>query len=278
MIPSLESLLAARPIFAIGGLALLLMVETAKPFVHYFRGRERWAHAGRNLFLGLLNAGVVAVGFAGLWVLATVWADERGFGLMNFLADSLGAPWWVHAGGAILILDGWTYFWHRINHEIPFLWSFHRVHHADAELDVTTASRFHVGELILSSVLRIPVLVIGGVVAWELVLYEMAMFAVVQFHHANLGLPPSVDRALRGVIVTPAMHRVHHSRWRPETDSNYGSLLSIWDRLFRSFRLRDRPEEIEVGLDEFSEDEHRTVTGMLRMPLAKIRRPPDDHS
>ncbi|MDX1531724.1 MAG: sterol desaturase family protein [Rhodothermales bacterium] len=170
-----------------------------------------------------------------------------------------------------MVFDVWTYAWHRINHRVPFLWRFHRVHHADAEMDVTTASRFHVGELALSSALRIPLIVLVGVYAWELLLYETLMFAVVQFHHANVGLPARLDRALRAVIVTPAMHKVHHSRLQPETDSNYSSLFSWWDRLFRSFRLRERPEEIRFGLDAFDGEAHRTLGGLLRMPLAPVR-------
>ncbi|MEP0548865.1 MAG: sterol desaturase family protein [Rhodothermales bacterium] len=260
---------------AFGGLVALLLVESAHPFFALFRDRrERGVHLLRNLALGLVNAAVVALVFAGLWVLAAAWADERGLGLLNVLRNTVGLPGWAHLIGAVLLFDVWTYTWHRLNHRVPFLWRFHRLHHADAEMDVTTASRFHVGELALSSALRIPLIVLIGAYAWELLVYETMMFAVVQFHHANVGLPPALDRALRAVIVTPAMHKVHHSRLQPETDSNYSSLFSWWDRLFQSFRLRERPEEIRFGLDAFDGAEHRTLGGLLRMPLAPVR-PPD---
>ena len=252
------------------GLALLLLVEGALPAAHHYRsGGERGAHALRNLALGIANAAVVALLFAGLWVIAAEWASARGVGLLNVLRDRAGLPGWAHVVGAVLLLDAWTYAWHRINHRVPFLWRFHRVHHADATMDVTTASRFHVGELVLSSALRVPVLVAGGIYAWELILYETVMFAVVQFHHANIHLPERWDRRLRAVIVTPHLHRVHHSRWQPETDSNYSSLFTVWDRVFGSFRTSDAPETIRLGLDEFDAPEHRTVGGMLRMPLAR---------
>ena len=249
---------------AVALLALLLLAESAHPFFDFFRQRpsERGRHALRNLALGLGNGALVAVVFAGLWVGAAEWTAARGWGLLNLAP----LPPWAHAAGAVLLLDLWTYAWHRANHAVPFLWRFHRVHHADARMDVTTASRFHTGEIVLSSLLRIPVLVIVGATAWELVLYETLMFAVVQFHHANVGVGPRLDRALRAVVPTPAMHKVHHSRWQRETDSNYGALFSWWDRLFGSFRLRQRPEEIELGLNQFPGEE--TVGSLLRMPLA----------
>ena len=265
---------------AFAGLVLLLLVESAHPFFELFRDRAaRGKHLLRNLALGLINTAVIAVGFAGLWVGAAGWAAAEGVGLLHVLADRAGLPLWAHVAGAVLLLDAWTYAWHRMNHRVPFLWRFHRVHHSDAEMDVTTASRFHVGELVLSSALRVPVIVLVGAHAWELVLYETLMFAVVQFHHANVGLPAGLDRALRAVIVTPNLHKVHHSRLQPETDSNYSALFSWWDRLFRSFRLRERPHEIAFGLDEFMDPEHETMAGLLKMPLGPVSpnpvRPPD---
>ncbi len=255
---------------AVAGLAMLLLLEHAHPFFEQFRGaRKSWSrHLARNLALSLANGFIVAVAFAGLWVIASEWAAERGFGLMNVLAPSAGKSSLLHAFGAILLLDAWTYTWHRLNHRIPFLWRFHRVHHSDAHMDVTTAGRFHVGEIVLSSALRIGLIALVGAYAWELILYETMMFAVVQFHHANVALPPRLDRVIRCVIVTPAMHKVHHSRLRHETDSNYSAFLSIWDRLFRSFRLREKLNEIEFGLDEFDAPEDETMKGLLRMPLS----------
>ena len=252
------------------GLLLLLLWESRRPFFNLFRQsrRERGLHLVRNLVLGGLNAVLIAAVFVGLWVAAAAWAEDRGVGLLNWMA----LPGWAHALGAVLLFDAWTYLWHRINHRVAFLWRFHRVHHADAQMDVTTASRFHVGEILFSSVLRIPLIVLFGVYAWELLLYETMMFAVVQFHHANIALPPRLDRVLRWFIVTPGMHKVHHSRWQPETDSNYSSLLSCWDRLGRSFRTRERLEDIHFGLDEFDKEEDATIKGLLRMPLVEVEK------
>ena len=139
-------------------------------------------------------------------------------------------------------------------------------------MDVTTANRFHIGEIALSSVLRVPVIALLGLQLWELALYELAMFTVVQLHHANIAFPVWLDRTLRVIIVTPFMHKVHHSRWQPETDSNYSSLFSFWDRLIGSYRLRDDPRTLRFGLDEFNRPEDHTLTGLLATPLKQVQR------
>lgn len=252
----------------------MLMWETAHPFFDlFFRSRrERSIHVVRNLIIGGINSALIAIVFVGAWIMAAAWAEKHGFGVLNWLGSEAGLPGWGHALGAVILLDAWTYLWHRLNHVVPFFWRFHRVHHSDAKMDVTTASRFHVGEIFFSSLLRIPLIVVFGVYVWELLLYETMMFAVVQFHHANIALPPMVDRALRLVIVTPGMHKVHHSRWRPETDSNYSAFLSIWDRLFRSFRVREDLDAIRLGLDEFDTEADASFKGVMKMPLAENRR------
>ncbi len=282
MAPLLDVLKQTQTIAMLVGLVVLMLWETAHPFFEYFQKapKERGKHALRNLLLGGLNAGLISVVFVGLWGAAALWADQQVIGLLHWFG-AVGLPSWGHALGALLLLDAWMYVWHRINHVIPFLWRFHRVHHNDPNMDVTTASRFHVGEIAISSTLRLGVILLFGIYLWELVLYETVMFAVVQFHHANVGLPEWVDRALRTVIVTPNMHKVHHSRWQPETDSNYSSLFSFWDRIGRSFRLRDDPSAIELGLHGWDAPEDQSVMGMLRAPIkradiASVEAPSDE--
>ncbi len=255
------------------GLVLFVAWESLRPFFDFFRSspRSRTLHIVKNLVLGAINSLVIAVVFVAAWVAASIWAEANDFGLLNQLSR-LGLPGWAHAVGAILLFDAWTYVWHRLNHRVAFLWRFHRVHHADAHMDVSTAGRFHVGEIVFSSILRIPLIALLGVYAWELLLYETIMFAVVQFHHANVGLSPGLDRLLRAVIVTPAMHKVHHSRLQPETDSNYSALFSFWDRVARSFRLREDPHTIDFGLDEFDDPEHETLAGLMKLPLVRADR------
>jgi sterol desaturase/sphingolipid hydroxylase (fatty acid hydroxylase superfamily) len=168
---------------------------------------------------------------------------------------------------AVVLMDGWMYLWHRLNHRLPWLWRFHAVHHADAEMDATSAVRFHTGEIALSSVARLAVLPLLGLSVGQVLLYEALLLPVILFHHSNVRVPAALDRVLRLVIVTPWMHWVHHSEWRPETDSNFSSVLSVWDRLFGSFRLRERPGEIRLGLGMTDEHAWRTLPGMLAMPF-----------
>lgn len=270
----LSSLQETRVLARVAVLILLVAWESLQPFYAYFKGsvRARGQHMFRNLILGAINGLMVSLVFVGLWLAASVWAEENRFGIMHWMEDGLGIPVWAHALGAILLLDIWTYSWHRMNHVIPFFWRFHRVHHSDNKMDVSTAGRFHLGEILFSSLLRIPLIVLFGVYLWELVLYEILMFAVVQFHHSNVGLPEKADRILRILIVTPNMHRVHHSRWQPETDSNYSSLLSCWDRLAKTFQINPKPETIQLGLDSYDQTEDQTLKGMLKTPLDKHKK------
>jgi len=257
-----------RGVASVSWLALLLLWETAAPFFAQFRSwRDRGRHALRNVFLAALNALLVSLVFVTLWKGVADWAEARPFGVLNWLP----LPGWAHALGAVLLLDCWTYWWHRFGHLLPMLWRFHRMHHSDPQMDVTTANRFHLVEIGLSSGLRLAVIPLAGAHFWEVVLYETLLQAVVQFQHANIGLPGWLERALRLLIVTPGMHKVHHSRWRPETDSNFASLLSVWDRVFGSFRMRARLEEIRFGLDGYDAPEKQSVKGLLKTPWEEGR-------
>jgi sterol desaturase/sphingolipid hydroxylase (fatty acid hydroxylase superfamily) len=245
-------------------LSLLLLWESVAPFMRSFagRGRERLVHGVRNLSLGVINGICTAAALTTGWAAVTGWAAQRDFGILNWL-DLEGAWRWA---AALLLFDAWMYWWHRFNHRIPWLWRFHRVHHSDATMDVTTAHRFHLGEILLSSLLRVPLLAVLGMTLTELAVYETAMFAVVQLHHANVALPRALDRIVRTVIVTPSMHKVHHSRIPSETDSNYGSLMSWWDSVFRSRRARADLQAIVFGLEGFDDARRQCLGGVMRMP------------
>ncbi len=250
---------------AIGLLAVLLSWETIAPALPWFRrnGRERAVHGVRNIALGSFNSVVIAIFFVRLWWAMSTWTAAHQFGLLNWLDLSGGS----RVLAAVLLLDAWTYSWHRLNHSIGFLWRFHRTHHSEQRVDVTSASRFHFGELILSSLLRLPVIALAGVEFGELVLYETLLFGIVQFHHANIRLAPGVERWLRWVIVTPDFHRVHHSRDLGEAHSNFSSLLSLWDGLFGTWNWRDDSESISFGLEGFDEPNRHTLGGLLKTPL-----------
>ncbi|MCB1159366.1 MAG: sterol desaturase family protein, partial [Leptospiraceae bacterium] len=138
---------------------------------------------------------------------------------------------------AFLGFDMWMYFWHRLNHEFSFFWKFHSVHHSDPEMDVTSAYRFHFGELIFSDLLRIPILLLLGFSKTELLYYNAFLGINILIHHSNIAFPEKIDKFYRVFLASPEMHKVHHSEVIKEANTNYGSLLSIWDRLFHTFHL-----------------------------------------
>jgi len=257
--------------------AFLVLLWTAEGFLPFFpefpgRIRDRVRHDLRNLTLGVGNALLVALLFGGLFVIQESWTEAAGFGLLRVLE----LPLWLQIVVAVLLFDLWMYAWHRANHRIPFLWRFHRMHHSDPALDASTGVRFHPGELILSSIARVAILPLLGMSLWHLAIYEAILLPVILFHHSNVRFPRWMDLGLLPLIVTPAMHRVHHSRWQPETDSNYGSIFPWWDRLFGSFRLRRDPSTIEIGLDDLSDGKWQSIGGLMRTPLAKAKRERSD--
>jgi len=224
------------------GLVILLALEQGIPAMPGRRGV--WRHGAWNLGLGTINAVALGLLAAPLLRWATMWAEAWGIGL----ARVLPLPEAAAIGLALVAFDGWMYLWHRANHVVPLLWRFHRLHHSDAAMDATTTVRFHPGELAISTLLRLAVLPVLGLRIEQLLVYEVVLFPVILFHHSNVRFPEKIDRVVRTILVTPAMHRVHHSRRQIETDSNYGSVLSIWDRLGHSFRLRKDGSAIEFGL------------------------------
>lgn len=252
-----------QPVALLAGLALFAAWETAAPFFPQPGGKARLRHDARNLAVAALNGLVIIVLFAAATVFIADRTAEHRWGLLNQLPLSPVA----HGILAVLAFDLWTYWWHRINHRIPFLWRFHRMHHSDPAMDVTTGMRFHFGEIVMSSAIRLALIPAIGIPLIPMLIYDTVLTASVQFHHSNLSLPRQADRYLRYLLVSPFMHKVHHSRWRPETDSNYSSLLSVWDRLFRSYRERDDYGEIRFGLAEFDSSEHQTIRGLLATPL-----------
>ncbi|MGH7201233.1 MAG: sterol desaturase family protein [Planctomycetaceae bacterium] len=249
-----------KPAFTVVCLALLWSWETLFPFFERRRGRLR--HGGHNLAIALFNTVVLALLFGVVTVIVAQWAARNDLGLLH----QIEMPWPIRLLSAVLLLDAWLYLWHRLNHAVPLLWRFHRMHHADNEMDVTTATRFHLGEHIGASVLRLGLIPLLGIEVLHLLVYETLVVGITMFHHANISLG-RWDAPLRWLIVTPFMHKVHHSRRRPETDSNYSTLFSFWDRLFRSFRTRADCSTIELGLDGFDDPRWQTFGGMLKTPF-----------
>ncbi len=243
-------------------LALLWTFEAVIPFLPNRKNSIK--HLLRNISIGLFNSILLAVSFAPVLYLLTAWTAANNFGLLHFVdSPVLGMVL------AILLLDGWMYLWHRANHRIPFLWRFHKVHHSDPDMDVSTAVRFHTGEILISAALRLGVIAILGASLWQVLLYDVLLIPVIFLHHSNVEFPEKLDKFYRAVFASPAMHRIHHSPERIETDSNYGSIFSFWDRIALSYRLRSADVEVKYGIDEFIGKDTERFSFLAAMPFRK---------
>jgi sterol desaturase/sphingolipid hydroxylase (fatty acid hydroxylase superfamily) len=248
-------------ILIVTAVALIFALEGVFP---HYRGRAaRVRHAVPHIITAIMNGLLTRFLLAGLTIAALAWAESKSLGL----ARVLSLPAAVNLVLVFLLFDIWMYFWHMANHRIGFFWRFHRAHHSDTEMDTTTALRFHPGELVLSTLFRMPVVILIGMSFTQLVLFEVLLNVSTLFHHSNMAVPEKLDRMLRTVIVTPNMHRVHHSVELSETNSNFTSLLSVWDRLFRSFRTRKDTHTITIGLPSFRETKYQRLWGFLITPL-----------
>ena len=229
-------------------LALLFFAETRAPLRG--RVRPRGERVAVNVVLALVAGLVVRLAVVPLGIAVAGAAERGGVGLLHWLAAPAAVAWTA----GVLLLDYTMYLWHRLNHRVPLLWRFHLVHHTDLDLDVSTALRFHAGELLLSCGWRAAqVAVIGPPVAL-VVVFEVLFETATAFHHSNWRLPPALDRALASLVVTPRMHGIHHSTLEAETNSNWSVMLSWWDRLHRTRRL-ERPAEpsLVIGLPAYRE-------------------------
>ena len=180
-------------------------------------------------------------------------------------------PSWSENIIAFILLDYSIYWWHIILHRMPLMWRFHVVHHSDKDMDVTTAFRFHFGEMIGSVIYRSSVVLLIGAPPLIVLIYEIIFEAETQFHHSNTRLPIGVERALNKLIVTPRMHGIHHSVIKDETDSNYATIFSFWDRLHNTIRLNIHQDEVIIGVPMYRDDNELTVKRLLGLPFTKIR-------
>ena len=182
------------------------------------------------------------------------------------------APAFVKVMTAFLIMDCSNYLWHVLNHKIPLLWRFHVVHHSDHDLDVTTAIRFHFGELIGSVFFRGAFIFLSGASAINVLVYEILFEGATQFHHSNWKLPFETEKKLNKIIVTPRMHGIHHSNLRQQTDSNYSVIFSFWDRIFNTVRLNVAQNKIVIGVPAYNNPDELTIGYLLKLPFTKFRK------
>lgn len=195
-------------------------------------------------------------------------AEARGWGLFNALA----LPGWIAIAGSVMILDLAIYLQHVLFHAVPALWRLHRMHHADVDIDVTTAIRFHPIEIALSMLWKIGWVLALGVPPFAVLVFEIILNGCAMFNHANVKLPLGLDRALRLFLVTPDMHRVHHSIIRREHDSNYGFNLSVWDRMFGTYtpQPREGHEGMTIGLAAYQSEKPTELLWSLAIPMEPL--------
>jgi len=238
---------------------------------HFFPLR----HKSYSLIVRLItNVSLSAISFLVVLLLvspasqnAISWSSENNFGLLYLIK----LPAVIEGIIAFLLMDLAFYYWHKANHKIPYLWRFHNVHHIDPDLDVSTSFRFHFGEITFSAIFRIVQIAIIGITPVTFFIYEICFTANTMFQHSNVKLPIKLERILNKIIVTPRMHAIHHSQYRNETDSNYSTVFSWWDRLHKSIRLNVSNKDIVIGVPGYSNQKDNNLGNLLFLPFKKQR-------
>ncbi|MGO4289189.1 sterol desaturase family protein [Chitinophaga sp. RAB17] len=249
-----------RTAILMSGLLLLWIIEGMAPRFRF--GNKRYKHAGTNLFFTLTTV-IVNTGLAFLIVKASQWTSANRFGLL-YLTQ---LPLWLHTILALLMLDfigAWLIHW--VQHKTGWMWQFHKIHHIDTQIDATTALRHHPVESLFRVIALFIAIVAMGVPFWMVMFYQSVSALMSQFNHANIHLPKWLDNALSWVIVSPDMHKVHHSHYQPETDANYANIFSIWDRLFGTFVKVPDTLAIRYGLDEYQDARYQEIGTLLKVP------------
>ena len=250
-----------RGAIGVGVFILLMLVESVSPFRPGVDAR--WRRTVINVFITGSNALLLSVLLGGLIIAAYQACELRRVGLLH----ALGIGSWGNVVSTTILLDGVTYWWHRAYHHLPLMWRMHRVHHSDLDLDVTTSGRFHLTEMVLSAGFRLGVIALWGASVAGIVIFEIVFGLFNQLEHANLRLPGALDRRLRAVVVTPDMHRVHHSQIPDHTNSNYGTIFSFWDRLFGTYRVAEDQRALVIGLPAYRVPMDVTMGKVLAMPF-----------
>jgi len=262
-----EVLLTHEPAIRLGAFvgifAVMALWELLAPRRRQAIGRiKRWPS---NVGIVVLDTLLVRLIFPTAAVGVALLAELQGWGLFHML----GAPAWLAVMASVLLLDLAIYLQHVLFHAVPVLWRLHRMHHADLEFDVTTGARFHPLEILLSMVIKLGIVAALGAPAVAVLIFEVLLNATSMFNHGNVTLPQRFDRVLRWIVVTPEMHRVHHSILPRETNSNFGFNLPWWDRLFGTYRAQPAAghEGMTIGIEQFRDPRELRLDRMLLQPF-----------
>ncbi len=257
-----------RSLILVGGIAVFWMIENAFPLFRF--NYKKWNHAGINIFFTLTTI-VVNFVLAFILLLYADWAVQNKFGVLQWLPQ---LPLWLYTLIGLLLLDliG-AYLAHLVQHKTKVLWRFHLIHHTDTWIDTTSANRHHPGESVIRFLFTTLAVLIAGSPMWLVFLYQSMSVVFSQFNHANISLPEKLDKLISYFIVSPNMHKVHHHYVLPYTDSNYGNIFSIWDRLFGTFTTLKK-ENIIYGVDTHMEaSENNRLSNLIKIPFQKHRSP-----
>lgn len=248
-------------------LAILIAVEIIYPArKHKMERGKRWPVNFGLTFLNILILAFIPFSF----ITASNYAIKQDWGLLNFIEIPLAVTIII-----TLLLRGFiSFFTHFVMHKVPVLWRLHRVHHLDTELDVSTTIRFHPVEFITNLLIGVPLVISFGLSPWVLLLYELLDIIITLLSHANISFHPAVERVLRYIVVTPDLHKVHHSSYYRETDSNFSAVFPIWDIIFGTFRTQTRidTKEMEIGLKEVRDKRTTNIFWLLISPLMSFER------
>jgi sterol desaturase/sphingolipid hydroxylase (fatty acid hydroxylase superfamily) len=250
----------------VGALGALVLLERRRP-LRRDSTESKLKRDARNLAVAGVAAVALQLAERPLVERLTAVVERRRVGLLKQIA--LPRP--LEAALAVVLLDYTLYVWHVLTHRVPALWRFHLVHHADLDLDASTALRFHFGELIISAAWRAAQVLLIGVSPRSLSAWQNLLFVSILFHHSNVRLPVEVERRLNKFIVTPRMHGIHHSTVRRERDANWSSGLTLWDKLHGTLRLNVPQAEIEIGVPAYREPEELGLAELLRLPFGAER-------
>lgn len=257
-----------RAAIIVGGLTLFWIIEGIVPLIGF--NYKKWKHAVPNIFFTVTTI-LVNLPLAFLLLKASDWTVAQDFGILNWLPE---IPLWLYIVFGLVLLDGvGAYLPRIIEHKVKPLWMIHLVHHSDHYVDTTTANRHHPLESIIRYVFTLFGVIIVGAPIGLVLLYQSLSVVATQFNHANIKLPKKIDDWLSYFIVSPDMHKVHHHYKMPYTDSNYGNIFSVWDRIFGTFKKLDT-DKIIYGVDVFpDEKENSNIKDLLKQPFQKYRKP-----
>ncbi len=253
--------------FFLGTFALMALWEVLAPLrVPGTSKAIRWPN---HVMLAAMNVVLLRVLFPLAAVALAVYAGKRGIGLFNMIP----VPYLLAFVGSLTALDLAVYLFHLLFHAVPALWRVHRVHHADIDIDVSTGVRFHPIQMMLSVIIKSIVILLLGPPALSVLTFEVLSHAITLFNHGNVRIPPSLDRVLRWLVVTPDMHRIHHSIHIAETDSNFGFVLPWWDRMFGTYRAEPAAGQVRmvVGIESFRTDRDLWLDRLVLNPVVDER-------